>query len=105
MGQEAASQGMSWHTAGMALPISMALQQLGKGGAFPQHQHNALHFHGISGGRQGTFHPPSTPSDVWQGARSTDSVRKQKPPIILSDEVPQTLQLQVKSCFNKDFLR
>lgn len=44
-------RGMSWHTTGMAL------QQLGKGGAFPQQQHNALHFHGISGGDKERFIP------------------------------------------------
>lgn len=54
---------------GMALPN--AGQQLGKGGAFPQHQHNALHFHGISGGDKEHF-IPIPPSDVWQGAKSTD---------------------------------
>lgn len=70
--------------------------QLGKGGASPQHQHNALHFHGTSGGDKGHFIPLP---DAWQGAKSTDFSEEAETSCFLSDEVPQTLQFKVKSYF------
>lgn len=98
MGHEAASQGMSWHTTGMAPPSPG--QQLGKGGAFLQHQHNALHFYGISGGDKEHFIP--FPRTLMCGREPDQliSVRKPKLPVALSDGVPQTLQFKVKSFFN-----
>lgn len=50
--------------------------------------------------RQGTSHPPFTPSDVCIKPNQLISVRKHKAPVAVLDVVPQTLLFKVKSSFS-----